>query len=141
MTKFKKLTKISGKLLLSLSILSFITAGCNNQQSAENNKQSVEQQSIQVRQMVEGDMADSLFNFYKEENKTALDLLKMGHKVETKTFSGVGEYVISINGKKEDTGKNFWSFYVNNQQAQEGAATYKPKDKDFIEWKLEEIKK
>ncbi len=128
------------KLFLILSVVSLIAAGCN-QQSAVSNKQSAEeQQTIQIRQMVEGDMADSLFNIYVNENKTALDLLRMGHTVETKTFSGVGEYVTAVNGKKEETGKNFWAFYVNNQQATEGAAIYKPKDKDFIEWKLEAIK-
>lgn len=135
--KFKNQAK---KIFLVFSLV-FLAVSCRNQFAISNPQSEIRESAIQVRQMVEGDMADSLFNFYKEENKTALDLLKMGHKVETKTFSGVGEYVTSINGKKEDTGKNFWSFYVNNQQAQEGAATYKPKDKDFIEWKLEEIKK
>lgn len=136
MTRFKRMTRI----LLSVFAVLLISAGCN-QQSAVSNKQSAEeQQAIQIRQMVEGDMADSLFNIYVSENKTALDLLKMGHTVETKTFSGVGEYVIAINGKKEDSGKNFWAFYVNNKQTTEGAAIYKPKDKDFIEWKLETIK-
>jgi Domain of unknown function (DUF4430) len=145
------------KLFLILSVLGLISAGCNEQSRLPTTNPSSRadesarsgagyplptnaEQSIQVRQMVEGDMADSLFNIYPAENKTALELLKMGHQVETKTFSGAGEYVVSINGKKEDTGKNFWAFYVNNKQATEGASTYKPKNKDFIEWKLEIIK-
>lgn len=131
----------AARLLLLLSVFVLISAGCSSRQPEVGNKQSVEQEkAIQVRQKVEGDMADGLFNIYLSENKTALDLLKMGHTVETKTFRGIGEYVTSVNGQKEDTGKNFWAFYVNNKQAIEGASTYKPVDKDYIEWKLEKIK-
>ncbi len=98
-------------------------------------------QQIQVRHKVEGvDRGDQLFNFYENENKTALDLLKSGHNVETKSFSGVGEFVESINGVKADGKKEFWAFYLNGQQAQVGASDYKPKNGDVIEWKVEKIK-
>ncbi|MEK7617557.1 MAG: DUF4430 domain-containing protein [Patescibacteria group bacterium] len=136
MTKVKKLTK----LILPLALTLFLAASCN-QQSATSNQQLEERQQIQVSHLVEGvDRGDQLFNFYADENKTALDLLRSGHSIETKTFSGVGEYVISVDGKKEDTGKNFWALYVNGEQSQVGASDYKPKDKDKIVWKLEEIK-
>ena len=87
-------------------------------------------------------MGDSLFNIYPSENKTALDLLKMGHSVQTKPYSGiVGEYVAAINGQKETPGKNFWVMYVNGLLSKVGADIYKPNNKDYIEWKLEVIKK
>lgn len=130
--------KIS-KLVLILSILGLIAAGCNK--TLEPVAQEVQgEKSIQVRQKVEGDRGDSLFNIYPSEQKTALQLLKMGHKVETKTFKDAGEYVTAINGQKEEKAKKFWAFYLNGKQSNVGAATYQVKDKDFIEWKLEGIK-
>jgi hypothetical protein len=141
MQNIKLQFKIS-KLFLILSILGLIAAGCNQQ--AVKNPPVIEaqgEQSIQIRQKVEGDMGDNLFNIYPSENKTALDLLKMGHAVETKPYSGiVGEYVATINGQKETPGKNFWVMYVNGKQSTIGADTYKPVNKDYIEWKLETIK-
>ena len=71
--------------------------------------------------------------------QTALDLLKASHTIETKTFSGIGEYVTTIDGKKEDS-KHFWALYVNGKQSQVGASDYKVKAGDKIEWKFEEIK-
>ncbi len=73
------------------------------------------------------------------EGVTALELLKQKHEVETDSFEGVGEFVVSIDGVKADS-KHFWSFYVNGQQAQVGAGAYVSKDTDTISWKLEEIK-
>ena len=73
------------------------------------------------------------------EGKTALELLKASHSVETKEFAGVGEYVVSIDGLAPDA-KHFWAFYVNGQQAQLGAGAYATKSSEVIEWKLEEIK-
>ena len=133
------MTKIFRTVFISSAIV-FLAASCN-QQSAISNQQLEERQQIQVSNLVEGvDRGDQLFNFYADENKTALDILKSGHTIETKTFSGVGEYVTSIDGKTEDSGKNFWALYVNGTQSQVGASDYHPKDKDKIEWKLELIK-
>lgn len=72
--------------------------------------------------------------------QTALEVLKSEHKVETKNFSGVGEYVKSIDGLEESVGKNFWAFYVNGTQSQTGAGDYKLKSGDVVEWKLETLK-
>ncbi len=129
------------KKLLLLSVIVLVSAGCANQPAAPAAVPVQQAEaSIQITQKVEGDLGDNLFNIYPSENKTALDLLKMGHKVKTKTFSGLGEFVESINDKKAESNKNFWSFYVNGKQAQVGASTYKPKNKDAIEWKLESLK-
>jgi hypothetical protein len=73
------------------------------------------------------------------EGKTALELLKASHNVETKQFS-FGEMVISIDGVTPDPNKAFWAFYVNGKMSDVGASTYVTKSSDVIEWKLEEIK-
>src|SRR6185369_14025822 len=74
-----------------------------------------------------------------EQGKTALELLRASHRVETKTFKGVGEFVQSIDGVTPDS-KHFWSFYVNGQPATVGADQYKTQDSDTLSWKLEAIK-
>jgi hypothetical protein len=73
------------------------------------------------------------------EGKTAMELLKASHVVETQNFGGVGEFVNSIDGVTPDT-SHFWSFYINGQQSQIGADTYITKSSEIIEWVLEEIK-
>jgi len=70
------------------------------------------------------------------EGKTALELLKEKHKVETKTYEGVGELVTSINGKAS-TNNEFWIYYVNGRQGEVGAGTYVTKSTDTITWKFE----
>lgn len=72
------------------------------------------------------------------EGKTALELLRSSHNIETKEFTGIGEYVVSIDGLAPDN-QHFWAFYVNGSQAQVGAGQYITKNSDQIEWKLEEI--
>lgn len=124
-------------ILLSSAVL-FLAAGCNQTANDANQIVQSQRQAIQVVHKVEGDKSDQLFNFYVDENKTALDILKSGHEVETKSFSGVGEFVESINGRKPDIDE-FWAFYVNGEQTQIGAADYKPVNGDNIEWKLEKI--
>jgi hypothetical protein len=94
--------------------------------------------TITVTQAVEGS------NFNKptevvQEGETALDLLKRDHQVDTKIYSGMGEFVISIDGIKPDS-KRFWAFYLNGKSSSVGASGYKLKDGDKIEWKLETIK-
>jgi len=75
----------------------------------------------------------------KESGQTALQLLKAKYQVETKEFTGLGEFVTSINGLSSDD-KHFWAFYVNGEMAQVGAGQYRSAEGDHIEWKLEEIK-
>jgi|SRR3989344_3844189 len=74
-----------------------------------------------------------------EDGRSALEILKEKYTVETKEFTGIGEFVTSINGLKAEDNKNFWAFYVNGKQANEGAGSYKTKNGDIIEWKLEKI--
>lgn len=136
MTKFLKIIFVA-------SVIVFLAAGCNQQSTDQPVGQSTNQQrqQIQVSQSVEGvDIGFQPYLLYADETKTALEVLKIGHNVEVKNFSGVGDFVIGINGQRAENGKNFWSFYVNGQQAPVGAGDYKVKNGDRIEWKLENIK-
>jgi hypothetical protein len=73
------------------------------------------------------------------DGKNALELLQQSHKLETKTFEGMGVLVTSIDGKAADF-DHFWALYVNGQQSQVGADAYITKAGDKLEWKFEEIK-
>lgn len=136
--------------LISLSVL-FLAVSCNPKtdiplvQTPEIPKQveqNLKQESVIVKSTVSqvvlgsGRSAETL---ELKAGQTALDLLKASHTIETKTFSGIGEYVTTIDGKKEDS-KHFWALYVNGKQSQVGASDYKVKAGDKIEWKFEEIK-
>ena len=162
--KFSK----SIRAILIIGVIAFLAVGCQKKQVSESankqisqtgsqqtkNEQSVisklenktrpedEPKMISVTQAVEGlVLGGEEANFSVAEGINALLLLKMGVKnVETKTFSGIGEYVTSINGEKEDSGKNFWAFYINGKQSKIGAGDYKLKNGDKIIWKLEVIK-
>lgn len=70
------------------------------------------------------------------EGKNALELLKSKATVTTKQ-SSYGEYVDTVNGVQGGTDGKYWTFYINGKMAQVGAADYKTKDGDKIEWKFE----
>ena len=72
------------------------------------------------------------------EGKTALELLKSSHKVESQSFGEFGEFVQSIDEIKPGP-THFWAFYVNGEQAEVGASAYQTKDSDQITWKLTKI--
>ena len=65
----------------------------------------------------------------------ALTLLKEHADVTTKHYS-FGDMVLSINGVTGN-GPKYWTFYVNNKQADVGAGAYVTKNKDTITWKLQ----
>lgn len=108
------------------------------QPASEPKKQSGEPIMVDVTQIVQG-AGSSLVSYNIAENTSALALLKMSNKVETKNFSGVGEFVESINGIKADT-KHFWELLVNGKSSSVGAGSYQLKAGDKVEWKLTEIK-
>ncbi|HLC44364.1 MAG: hypothetical protein A2722_00060 [Candidatus Doudnabacteria bacterium RIFCSPHIGHO2_01_FULL_50_11] len=72
------------------------------------------------------------------KGETAMSLLKLYHKVETKDFGDLGEMVVAIDGIKP-AADEFWAFYVNGKSSTIGASSYKTKDNDQIEWRLETI--
>jgi hypothetical protein len=77
---------------------------------------------------------DKVFEYKGEEGKDALTLLKEKTEVN---LDNVG-MVVSIDGTKANSeGREFWAFYVNGEMAQVGAADYKSKDTDIIDWRIE----
>ncbi|MCL2451963.1 DUF4430 domain-containing protein [Candidatus Saccharibacteria bacterium] len=85
------------------------------------------------------DVRQNGVSYEGKDGKTALALLKKKHAVETKEFTGMGEFVTAIDGVKAEDGKNFWAFYVDGEMATEGASTYETKSGEKIEWRLEDI--
>jgi hypothetical protein len=74
------------------------------------------------------------FEYKGKDGVDALSLLKEQTKVE-QDKSGM---VVSINGRKAETEKReFWGFYVNGKMAEIGAADFKTKNGDVINWKIE----
>ncbi len=77
---------------------------------------------------------NKIFEYEGKDGIDALTLLKERTDVE---LDDVG-MVVSIGGMKADSEKReFWGFYVNGEMAQVGAADYKTKDADIINWKIE----
>lgn len=72
------------------------------------------------------------------DGKTALEILKENHQVETNSFGEFGEFVKSINGI-DPSPTHFWAFYLNGQPSQVGAGAYQTQTGDSITWKLEKI--
>ncbi|QQG50253.1 MAG: DUF4430 domain-containing protein [Candidatus Berkelbacteria bacterium] len=70
------------------------------------------------------------------EGKNAVELLRERAVIETKTYEGLGELVIAINGKAS-TENQFWVFYINGAPAEVGASTYITKATDVLTWKYE----
>lgn len=98
-----------------------------NQSIGKVEKESAKQISVSLNSIV----------YQINEGKTSLDLLKKYSKVETKG-EGVNAYVVAIDGKKAlSENKEYWAFYVNGKLAEVGAGSYKLKQGDKIEWKIE----
>ncbi len=70
--------------------------------------------------------------------KTAFDLLKEKHQVDSKQFD-FGVMVNAIDGQSSDTTK-YWLYYVNGKQPDVGADKYQTKEGEMIEWRLEPAK-
>lgn len=85
------------------------------------------------------DIRENGVKYDGEEGKTAFELLKKSHKVES-TSGQYGEFVTAIDGVKADEKSEFWALYANGKQTQVGASSYKTKNGEKIEWKLEKFK-
>ncbi len=104
-------------------------------QSALVQEQAKTQEPInQVQQVSSSDI-----KYKGVEGKNALELLKASHRVDTKDYPGVGEFVTAIDGLETDSKTSFWAFYVNGKQSPVGASAYITKDSDELEWKVETI--
>jgi len=118
-----------------LAAILLLAGSCNifNQAPKDNQDQTAQQEEQMQAET-------NVFSYEGVEGVDALTLLKQSYAVETQDFgSGLGEFVKEINGV-EPTDNQFWSLYVNGQQAQVGAASYITKAGDKVEWRLEEIK-
>ncbi len=141
-------TKNNKKILtiLSLIVIAIIAAisvwyfnygldNGTNDNSANNGSTQQDNQTEKAQVSEDGKNV----SYYGKEGQSALSLLKQYTQVETEEFTGIGEYVVSINGVESDSTNNFWSFYVNGEQAQVGAGDYITQNNDFIEWRLEDV--
>lgn len=77
------------------------------------------------------------------EGATAYDLLVTAQKKGIITFtgrqfSGVGFFVESINGLKQDGNKRmYWIYSVNGEKAHVGVSSYVLHDGDHVTWRYE----
>ena len=124
------------KLIVAVVAVLAMAGGATGLIIANKNEPKQTQQSTQTTQVQQ---KSTEVSYKGVEGKNALELLKQSHKVETKSYEGLGELVTSIDGVSPDS-KHFWAFYVNGQQSQVGAGAYTTKDTDTVVWKLEEIK-
>ena len=100
------------------------------------NKQAT--RKISVGQSITLRDKEAKFTIYKvDEGRSALDLLKEHSEVATRG-EGTNAFVISINGKEAlSVNKEYWAFYVNGKPATAGSGSYKLKEGDKIEWRIE----
>lgn len=119
------------KVFLPLAVFVLLAAGCN--QVVEPAQQPIPQSNQQQSTTQVNNVS-----YQGQDNQSALQILKAKYQVETQEYSGIGEFVTSINGVKPGSDQ-FWAFYVNGESSQVGASQYQTKNSDLIEWKLEQI--
>jgi hypothetical protein len=135
--KSKKL--ISLIVLLAVAALAAFGIWYFNYGSSSNTETVTTNQPEQVESLVTVSEDGKTVSYEGVEGENALSLLKNYTNVETEEFTGIGEYVVSINGVQADSNSNFWAFYVDDAQAQVGAGDYITKAGEKIEWRLEDV--
>lgn len=80
-------------------------------------------------------VVEKTLNYDGQNGKTALELLRVTHKVEVQE-SSIGTFVNSIDNTKNEDNK-YWMFYVEGKLASESADKYITKDGEKIEWRYE----
>ncbi len=114
------------------------TEKVNLQNSGEDQQNSSQTTQSQTPQLPNEPSQANVIEYNGEDGKNALTILKSKYTVGTQEFSGIGEFVTSINGVTPDS-KHFWAFYVNGKSSNIGASQYITKSTDKLEWKLETI--
>lgn len=105
--------------------------------NSNDSKEKISAQTQQDDQSETENKNANLVTFTAVADKTVLEQLQVeADTVETKD-SDYGPYVDSINGVVGGTGGKYWTFYVDGQMANIGAAEYKTKGGEKIEWKFE----
>lgn len=142
----KKAVSTIAVLVVLAAAITFAVQGRNRTDAPQANTPQdsspaavTQENAIYVSQSVQGSNLNTPGPVRAAKDSTALALLKSTHQVQVKDFAGSGEFVTSIDGMEQDSGR-FWAFYVNGSQAPVGAGQYQLKEGDRIEWKLEEIR-
>lgn len=129
------------KFILGLVLSSFLMvgAGCstNNETTTVSTNSSQEQTAMKVTlTLVEDEKEITSKEVEVSEKESVLDILKANFEV--KEDSG---FVTSIDGKEQDAKANkYWMYYINDKEADKGAADMTVSDSDKIEWRLNEFK-
>lgn len=94
-------------------------------------------QKIAVKQIISAGDKKIQKTIFVKPGSTALQTLSLSHKVAMKG-ENENAYITAIDGRgASDSGREFWAFYVNGKQAEVGAGSYKVKNNDTIEWRIE----
>lgn len=122
-------------LVLAALLLLAVGSGC-----AQSSNQGEVKNTNQVVQPEVGDTLKIITDTI-QEGASALDLLQKESSekgfIVTVEESSYGKFISAIGTKKGGTDNKYWMFYVNGEQAQVGAADYKVKAGDIIEFKFE----
>jgi hypothetical protein len=117
------------KKILTLIIVAIVVfgggAGAYVTTNAARNVQTLSNAQHQLTQI----------SYHGEDGVDALTLLKKHATVGVKHYS-FGDLVTTINGSAGN-GPAYWTFYVNNKEASVGASSYKTKNSDELNWKLQ----
>lgn len=93
---------------------------------------------ISVKQIITIDGKKTQTTIGMKDGSTALQtLIFSSHKVDVKG-ERENAFIIAIDGKRASAiDREFWALYVNGKQAEVGAGTYRIKNSDTIEWRIE----
>jgi hypothetical protein len=96
------------------------------------NQSSDEQQA---QSQAEDAQDPGTLTFTAEAGKTVLEQTKARADVETQD-AGFGAYVYAINGLEAGTDDKYWTYFVDGQPADRGAADYVTEGGETVEWKF-----
>ena len=129
------------KLILGLVLSSFLMVGAdystNNETTTVSTSSSQQQTEMKVTvTLVEDEKEVTSKEVEVSEKDSVLDILKANFDVKED-----GGFVTSIDGKEQDAKANkYWMYYINDKEADKGAADMTVSDSDKIEWRLNEFK-
>ena len=95
------------------------------------------QKSVAGIESVFKPVVEKVVSYEGQNDKTALELLKSSHQIETQD-SSIGIFVTAIDDVKNSENK-YWMFYVDGKLASLGADQYKTKDGEKIQWRYEAL--
>ena len=118
----------------------FLLYNNNKDETGQDTTKTVEttQTAVEEKPKITVSEDQKTVSYDGQTGKTALEILQKGTEV-TMESSSFGDFVTGINDVVADSSKNYWSFYVNEAYASEGAGTYKTTDGEKIEWRLEDL--